>query len=149
MFCSDSPFFTRIAAGWLVNRVCCSYGVHVYDRHLRRMVLRRIPNFPTPCFYACPYGCLCAEQGKTLLADLRGFRGLTTSTSAVSSIFNLGKVLHLRRIVKFLRMPSKGLNIMMTTAERGFCSTKSKTIAWCACSTVRTCWSYSSKESRG
>ncbi len=125
VFCSDSPFFIQ-ERSWLAWFIvfCCSYGVHVYDRHLRRMVLRRIPKFPSRHTSHNHMDPTVRNKAKTLLEELRTYQERLDNkyiSSFFQNIFNLGKVLHLEHeIINIFAKATQGeLNIMMTTAELG------------------------------
>ena len=125
VFCSDSPFFI-MERSWLAWFIvfCCSYGVHVYDRHLRRMVLRRIPNFPVPHASHTYMDVSVQNKAKTFLTELRTYQERLDNkyiSSFFQNIFSLGRVLHLEHeiIHIFSKAEQEELNIMMTTAELG------------------------------
>jgi hypothetical protein len=124
VFCSDSPFvFSEEKSGWAWFVVFVSaYSVHVYDRHLRRKVLRRVPRIPRNS--SSQFDLSTQNNAKSLLSELRGYQERLDNkyiSSFFQNIFNIGRVLHLEHqiIQIFAKAERDELNILLTTAQLG------------------------------
>eukprot|EP00606_Chrysophyceae_sp_TOSAG23-5_P000151 GSChrysophyteH2.ASY1.ANO1.676.1 assembled CDS len=124
VFCSDSPL--RLAdehngLAWLIV-VLSAYSAHIYDRHLRRLVLSRVPNIPR--VKSSSYDLSSRVNARTKLAELRKLQDMLDNkyiSSTFQNIFNLGKVLHIENQILeiFTEADKDELNLILSTAELG------------------------------
>ncbi len=124
VFCSDSPFFIsdeRNGFAWLIV-FFAAYGAHLYDRHLRRLVLSRVPKIPR--VKSSTYDLSSRVNARTKLAELRKLQDMLDNkyiSSTFQNMFNLGKVLHIEnQILEIFQGADKDeLNLILSTAELG------------------------------
>ena len=124
VFCSDSPFRLpdeRSGLGWGIV-LLTAYVAHIYDRHLRRLVLSRVPNIPR--VKSSVYDLSSRVNARSKLAELRKLQDMLDNkfiSSTFQNIFNLGKVLHIENQILniFLEADKDELNLILSTAELG------------------------------
>ena len=98
------------------------YVAHIYDRHLRRLVLSRVPRIPRSKSSA--YDLSSRAGAKAKAAELRRLQEVLDNkyiSSALQNIFNLGKVLRTeKQIIELFEEAKKDeLNIILQNAELG------------------------------
>lgn len=124
VFCSDSPLRLpeeRSELGWAIV-ILTAYAAHIYDRHLRRLVLSRVPNIPR--VKSSMYDLSSRVNARTKLAELRKLQDMLDNkyiSSTFQNIFNLGKVLHIENQILdiFTEVEKDELNLILSTAELG------------------------------
>jgi hypothetical protein len=124
VFCSDSPLKIkedRSLLAWMIV-IFSSYGAHIYDRHLKRLVLSRVPKIPRVT--SSTYDLSSRVNARTKLAELKELQDMLDNkyiSSTFQNIFNLGKVLHIEnQIVDIFSEADKDeLNLILSTAKLG------------------------------
>ncbi len=124
VFCPDSPlrvFEERRGLAWLTV-ILAAYGAHIYERHLRRLVLSRVPKIPR--VKSSSYDLSSRVNARTKLAELRKLQDMLDNkyiSSTFQNIFNLGKVLHIENQILeiFTESDKDELNLILSTAELG------------------------------
>lgn len=123
---ADSPFRFRGGQGVLAFPVICgfTYLVHIYDRHLRRAVLNKVPNMMRrirSADFTKDFNRLSAHQNLNLLREYLETIDMKWVSSTFTNIFLLPRVLNVEHeIIKiFTEVPQIELNYILENIQLG------------------------------
>ena len=124
VFCPDSPMrlsSDNIGLGWAII-IIISYLVHIYHRHLTRLVLQRVPNIKRAG--SLEFGLENRNSAKTKAAELEKLLASIDQTwisSSLQSVFFLPKVLYTENqiINIFTEVKKEELNIILSNIPVG------------------------------